>query len=128
LIYVPLIDAIVTMIFWVAEDPKQLIEVILPEIIEQERLPLIGITWLDERSWDQARLEGNYILIVPFIFILFVGVSETIMAPVVLTYFGLNVIEEAANLSGVNVTDELEEEAEISTPICTRKGWVVKAG
>jgi hypothetical protein len=50
------------------------------------------------------------------------------MAPVVLTYFGLNVIEEAANLSGVNVTDELEEEAEISTPICTRKGWVVKAG
>ena len=60
--------------------------------------------------------------------ILFLGVSETTIAPVVLTVEGEKLTLQATKVPGVSVIDELVEEADTSVPIAIMKGLVVMAG
>jgi len=64
----------------------------------------------------------------PPISILFLGVSDTIILPVVLTIMGLNLTLQSAKLSEIKVILELSELLDISCPIIIKNASVVIVG
>jgi len=100
--------------------------VIYPLITEHVAEP-IGSNRVLAISKAHCNLTGNSISIYPFTLILLLGETFSIIGAVVLTKPGLKDTEQALKTSLVNVTEELEESADMSVPISAIKESVVRA-